>query len=168
MSLERFHQAQSGPSGYSTALLETRSGRKQSHWIWYVFPQLATLGRSPTAQFYGIRDLDEACDYLRDPILGARYAEISASVDGHLATGLSVEYLMGGKTDALKLVSSITLFHAATRRLGSEFRHLEHLCDTILQKVSAQGFPPCAFTRQHTGESCANEKLPPPSFTNET
>ena len=70
MSLDRFHDAQASPSaGYDTALAEIRRGRKTSHWIWYIFPQLAGLGRSSTARAYAIRDLAEACEYLRDPLL---------------------------------------------------------------------------------------------------
>ena len=64
MSLVRFHEAQASRSaGYDTALAEIRRGRKTSHWIWYIFPQLAGLGRSSTAQKYAIRDLAEACAY---------------------------------------------------------------------------------------------------------
>jgi uncharacterized protein (DUF1810 family) len=114
MSLERFHQAQAdAAAGYSTALAEMRSGRKTSHWIWYIFPQLTGLGRSGVAQYYAIRDLDEAREYLRDPVLGARYAEISAAVGEKLEAGVSVERLMSGSIDALKLASSLTLFRAA-------------------------------------------------------
>ena len=121
MSLERFHHAQAdASSGYSTALAEMRSGRKRSHWIWYVFPQLAGLGRSGTAQFFGIRDLDDACEYLRDPVLRARYEEISTAVAEKLEAGVPVERLMGGPTDTLKLASSLTLFHAAASQLGDE------------------------------------------------
>ena len=73
MSLQRFHEAQTDPRvGYDRALAEIRCGRKTSHWIWYIFPQLAGLGRSAMAEKYAIRDLAEACDYLRDPILRAR------------------------------------------------------------------------------------------------
>ncbi len=69
MSLERFHEAQARRSaGYDTALAEIRRGRKTSHWIWYIFPQLAGLGRSSMAENYAIRDLAEACEYLRDPL----------------------------------------------------------------------------------------------------
>ena len=107
MSLERFHQAQARKwAGYATALAEIRNGRKRGHWIWYIFPQLDGLGRSSTARSYSLRDLDEACAYLRDPLLGPRYEEITAAVAERLANGASVEDLMGGSTDALKLVSS--------------------------------------------------------------
>ena len=64
--LARFVTAQNGVFGYDRALAEIRAGRKQSHWMWYIFPQLTGLGRSETARFYGIRDLGEAAAYLDD------------------------------------------------------------------------------------------------------
>lgn len=152
MSLERFHQAQGGRwAGYSTALAEIRAGHKNSHWIWYVFPQLDGLGRSSTARSYALRDLDEACAYLRDPILRQRYEEISAAVAKQLEAGVSVEGLMGGSTDALKLASSVTLFRAAASRLAksdqeSDFARLAACCDLILQRLADQGYEPCGFT----------------------
>jgi uncharacterized protein (DUF1810 family) len=95
MSLERFHEAQAGRSagGYDTAVGEIRAGGKRSHWIWYIFPQIEGLGRSSTARAYAIRDLGEACAYLRDPILRARYEEITAAVSEQLAQGMRVENL---------------------------------------------------------------------------
>ena len=66
--MKRFHEAQaSSHAGYAAALSEIRAGGKRSHWIWYIFPQLAGLGRSSTARFYALRDLDEAQSYLSDP-----------------------------------------------------------------------------------------------------
>src|SRR5438477_13202091 len=121
MSLERFHEAQAGRwAGYDTALTEIRAGGKRSHWIWYIFPQIEGLGRSSMARDYAIRDLDEACAYLRNPILRARYEEIVAAVSEQLVRGIRVEDLMAGRTDALKLVSSLTLFHAAAEQLARE------------------------------------------------
>src|SRR3954468_14611787 len=104
MSLDRFHRAQeSAWSGYATALQEIRSGAKSSHWIWYIFPQIDGLGRSSTARAYALRDIAETCDYLRDPILRAHYEEIAAAVSEQLGRGVSLQTLMGGQTDALKL-----------------------------------------------------------------
>ena len=155
MSLERFHDAQADAhSGYATALAEMRSGRKRSHWIWYVFPQLVGLGRSGTAQFFGIRDLDEACDYLRDPILRARYEEITTAVAEKLEAGVPVERLMGGPTDALKLASSLTLFHAAASQLGDEASDaLARRCDAILRITALQGYPACSLTAKQLSSS---------------
>ncbi|MBF4613443.1 DUF1810 domain-containing protein [Curtobacterium sp. VKM Ac-1376] len=103
--LERFVQAQRGV--HDTALDELRRGRKTSHWMWFVFPQLAGLGRSATAERYGIIGADEARAYLAHPVLGPRLrtaAEVAAA-----APARSADELLGS-TDALKLRSSMTLF----------------------------------------------------------
>jgi uncharacterized protein (DUF1810 family) len=152
MSLERFHQAQDGKwSGYATAHAEMRAGRKSSHWIWYIFPQIDGLGHSSTAREYALRDLDETCVYLRDALLRSRYEEIAGVAAAQLARGVPLETLMGGSTDAYKLVSSITLFRAAASRLaqaegGANFAGLAQCCESILQQTTAQGYPLCAFT----------------------
>lgn len=106
-SLERFLKAQE--SSYPQALEEIRNGRKQTHWIWYIFPQLRGLGRSYNANFYGIADLEEARRYLNHPILGARLREITRALL-LLPEGLSAESILGG-IDALKVCSCMTLFN---------------------------------------------------------
>ena len=150
MSLKRFHDAQDSRSvGYEAALAEMRRGHKTSHWIWYIFPQLAGLGQSATARAYGLTDLAEACSYLRDPLLRERYEEIIHVVDNQLAAGRSLEDLMGSTIDALKLVSSLTLFRAAAQRLAAGdagFENLANRCDSILQKTARQGYPMCVRT----------------------
>jgi uncharacterized protein (DUF1810 family) len=111
MSLDRFKKAQEDPvSGFATAIAELRSGRKTSHWIWYVLPQLASLGRSSTAQFYGINDAGEARDYVRDPLLRARLMEALEVIADHLGKGVPVQVLMGSGGDSAKLASCATLF----------------------------------------------------------
>ena len=105
MGLDRFLTAQDGI--YDRALQELRAGRKTSHWMWFVFPQIAGLGRSLTAQHYAIRDLDEARDYLAHPVLGPRLAEASQALLD-LATTDAAGVL--GGIDAMKLRSSMTLF----------------------------------------------------------
>src|SRR5437879_1705561 len=150
MSLERFHEAQARHwAGYDTALAEIRAGDIRSHWIWYMFPQIEGLGRSSTARAYAIQDLSEACAYLRDPILRARYEEIVAAVSEQLVRGIGVEDLMGGRTDALKLVSSLTLFRAAAEQLARadpDYASLaEHLA-ALLGQTSEQGYSACDFT----------------------
>lgn len=150
MSLARFHQAQADPhGGYGTALAEIRRGRKSTHWIWYIFPQIAGLGHSPMASNYAIRDLAEACTYLRDPILRARYEEITTAVRNQLARGVPLEELMGSRIDALKLVSSLTLFRAAADSLATEdssFEPLAQLCAAAVGQIAVAGYPPCSYT----------------------
>lgn len=105
-SLERFLKAQE--ITYPQALEEIRSGRKQTHWIWYIFPQLKGLGHSYNANFYGIADLEEARQYLNHPILGARLHEITRALQ-LLPEDLSAEAVLGS-IDALKVCSCMTLF----------------------------------------------------------
>lgn len=103
--LDRFLSAQE--RSYDTALSEIKSGRKRSHWMWYIFPQIAGLGMSSTAQYYSIADIDEAREYISHPVLGARLLEISRallSLDSSDATAVM------GYPDDLKLRSSMTLF----------------------------------------------------------
>jgi len=108
VTLHRFHEAQAGT--YATALAELQAGRKQSHWMWFIFPQLASLGRSGTAKFYGIADLAEARAYLADPVLGPRLIACGEAMLAH--PHRSAEDILG-PVDALKLRSSATLFEAA-------------------------------------------------------
>jgi len=150
MSLKRFHEAQAARwGGHDTALAEIRAGGKRTHWIWYIFPQIEGLGRSSTARAYAMQDLGEACAYLRDPILRARYEEIVAAVSEQLVRGIRVEDLMGGRTDALKLVSSLTLFRAAAEQLGREnpvYASLAECLAGLLRQTSGQDYPACDFT----------------------
>jgi uncharacterized protein (DUF1810 family) len=107
--LQRFVDAQDGV--YERALGELRAGRKRSHWIWFVFPQLAGLGSSAMSQEYGISSLDEAVAYLHHPLLGPRLVECVEAVVAVAAEGRSVEDVVG--PDAVKLRSSLTLFAEA-------------------------------------------------------
>jgi uncharacterized protein (DUF1810 family) len=102
--LNRFVSAQA--DSYDQALAELRRGRKTSHWMWWIFPQIAGLGRSDTARFYAIADAAEARAYLAHPLLGPRLIEASEAV---VAAPGSAEAIMGG-IDAVKLKSSMTLF----------------------------------------------------------
>ena len=106
--LDKYVSAQA--RGYDDALREIRSGRKRTHWIWYIFPQLDGLGYSPTAQYYGIRDLEQAKDYMAHPVLGPRLVEISEAL---LALPSSDPGAVMGYPDDLKLCSSMTLFELA-------------------------------------------------------
>jgi uncharacterized protein (DUF1810 family) len=119
--LERFATAQSGV--YPAVLAELRRGRKTGHWMWFVFPQLAGLGRSTVSRLYAIASLDEARAYLAHPVLGPRLRECTAlllEIDGRSAAAV-----LGG-TDAMKLRSSMTLFHRAAPDEPLFARVLEH------------------------------------------
>ena len=105
--LERFVQAQDASGTYHRALDELRNGFKQTHWMWFVFPQVAGLGQSPTSRKYAITSLEEAEAYLRHPVLGPRLVDSANAVAAH--TGLSAVRIFGG-IDAQKLKSSMTLF----------------------------------------------------------
>ena len=104
-NLDRFLDGQR--FGYDYALNEIRNGRKEGHWIWYVFPQLKGLGHSPNAEYYGISGIEEAKQYLAHPILGPRLREISEAL-------LSIENKSAreilSSIDALKVRSCMTLF----------------------------------------------------------
>lgn len=106
-TLQRFVDAQE--RDYETALNEIRNGRKRSHWMWYIFPQVFGLGFSETSRYYAISGRDEAGRYLRHPLLGARLLEISYKLL-NLATDDATAVF--GSPDDLKLRSSMTLFSA--------------------------------------------------------
>ena len=108
--LQRFVDAQEDM--FEAAIAELRTGNKQSHWIWFVFPQLAGLGQSPTAIFYGIKSLDEAGAYLAHPVLGERYRSAVEAIMTWAGRRTAIEIL--GDVDAMKLRSSLTLFEIAS------------------------------------------------------
>ena len=108
--LERFVAAQDSSRTYERAVEELRAGRKRSHWMWFVFPQVAGLGRSATAQHYALAGRAQAAAYLGHPVLGPRLTE-SVRLLADLDTADPVAVL--GSTDARKLQSSMTLFEAA-------------------------------------------------------
>jgi len=110
--LTRFVEAQDAGGTYARALAELRGGRKTSHWMWFVFPQIAGLGRSPTAARYAISGLDEARAYLAHPVLGPRLRECADALLSAGAAGRSAVEILG-EVDALKLRSSMTLFARA-------------------------------------------------------
>lgn len=117
LGLERFVQAQGRV--YSNVLAELRAGRKESHWRWFVFPQIRGLGRSTTAEFFEIQDIKEARGYLLHPLLGVGLLECTGLVLGHRErTARS----MFGFPDNLKLCSSMTLFHEVSPSPKNVFR----------------------------------------------
>ena len=108
--LERFVAAQDSGGSYQQALAELRAGRKRSHWIWYVFPQIKGLGMSPTSQHFGIDGLSEAKAYLAHPVLGPRLLECARNL---LDLEESDPAAIFGSLDAMKVRSSMTLFARA-------------------------------------------------------
>ncbi|MCB2410545.1 DUF1810 domain-containing protein [Hymenobacter lucidus] len=105
--LQRFLSAQE--NDYATALAEIKRGRKTSHWMWYIFPQIQGLGFSETSKFYAIRDQQEAQAYIQHPVLGPRLVEISQAL---LTLESTDAYRIMGSPDDIKLQSSMTLFAA--------------------------------------------------------
>ncbi len=146
IDLERF-RAMRGE--HERALTEIRDGRKRSHWMWYVFPQVAGLGTSPMARQYAITSVDEARAYLDDGPLRADYAAMVDAVhDQVVGNGMRVHDLLGSPDDA-KLVSSLTLFSGVGRRMGAECHDLDDLvrgADEILDAAAGQRLPRCEFT----------------------
>ena len=124
-SLNRFLEAQA--SMYATALREIKNGKKESHWIWYVFPQLRGLGYSSNSYTYGINGLEEAKAYLEHPVLSARLIEITEALLTHSC--IDIEDIMGD-IDALKLRSSMTLFALISETDSVFHRALEVFYDS--------------------------------------
>jgi uncharacterized protein (DUF1810 family) len=164
--LDRFKQAQDARhAGYAAALAELRAGRKQSHWIWYVFPQLRGLGRSSMAVRYALADGDEAADYLRDPVLAQRLVAAASAVRDHVApargAGVPLDVVMGSDIDALKLVSSMTLFAQVAAQMiaggdaRGELADLRAHAIAILDAAAGQGYERCAHTERALAASGA-------------
>jgi uncharacterized protein (DUF1810 family) len=130
-NLERFVQAQKPV--FEQVLAELKSGQKRSHWMWFVFPQLKDLGRSSTAQFYGIASLEEARAYLVHRLLGKRLVICTETLLTHTDTSLN---RILGSPDDLKFCSSMTLFSLASSD-PSVFKHaLNQFCDGRMDKRS--------------------------------
>lgn len=134
--LSRFLTAQDSYSQYKTALEEIRNGRKRSHWMWFVFPQLKGLGHSYNADYYGIAGADEARAYWLHPVLGDRLREIMEAL--LLLNGLSAKQIFGD-VDAMKLRSSMTLFWKVTeeglfRKVLDKY-YEGKMCDSTLEML---------------------------------
>jgi uncharacterized protein (DUF1810 family) len=135
--LERFAAAQAGV--WREVCMELRGGRKRSHWMWFVFPQLAVLGRSSTARHFGLSGLDEAKAYLSHPVLGARLRECCDTLlqlEGRSATAVF------GDVDAMKLRSCLTLFIAAAPQEDVFRRCLERYFDGAADPLTAAALSP--------------------------
>ena len=111
--LQRFKEAQR--RDFDTALAEIKNGRKQSHWMWYIFPQIHGLGFSSMSAYYAIKDLEEAEDFLNDPYLGGNLRKISEAL---LELDTDDPHRVFGSPDDLKLLSCMTLFEAADGKGG--------------------------------------------------
>lgn len=156
MSFSRFKTAQDDAlAGFAAAVRELEGGRKVGHWIWYVFPQLANLGNSYQSRLYSLRDFAEAIEYLQDPELRERLERVTAVVANHVRAGVPVRQLMGSDIDAMKLVSSLTLFE---RVLAVMPPHVREVGGTfaadiaaILEASSVQGLPRCKHTLAAVG-----------------
>jgi uncharacterized protein (DUF1810 family) len=123
--LQRFVTAQAPV--VDTVLEELRAGRKRTHWMWFVFPQLRGLGHSATAQFYGLASLEEARAYLAHPLLGPRLELCTETV---LASGGRSLHAIFGSPDDMKFRSSMTLFALASPDTDTVFRQaLDRWCD---------------------------------------
>jgi uncharacterized protein (DUF1810 family) len=131
--LERFVDAQQPI--YAQVCLELRDGKKRSHWMWFIFPQLAGLGHSPTAQYFAIANKAHAAAYLRHPLLGKRLRECVGLVNSH--TGLSAAQMFGYPDD-LKLHSSLTLFHEVSPEEPIFTQALRQLYGGELDQASVQ------------------------------
>lgn len=135
-NLTRFVSAQNAV--YQTVIDELKAGRKRTHWMWYIFPQLKHLGRSANAKFYGLSDADEAKAYLNHPILGQRLREVSETILS-LSTDNAVEVF--GGIDSRKLKSSMTLFDSVSPNdIFSKIleKYFQSRLDPLTQNLLAQ------------------------------
>jgi uncharacterized protein (DUF1810 family) len=132
------------PSAYERALAELKAGRKRSHWIWFVLPQLQGLGRSAMAQRYGIHGLAEAQAYLEEPLLRQRLEEVISVIGEQLEPpSQSLEHLMGSGLDAAKTISCLTLFEAAGLSSAKELlNQLGRRCPKTDAWLTAPATPP--------------------------
>lgn len=151
MDLQRFKDAQNDSfNGFDTALREIRAGAKRSHWVWYVLPQLRGLGQSSTASHYGIDGESEAIAYLRDPELREHLNVIVAALLSHRHHA-ALSRVMGSRLDAVKAMSSMTLFAAVARTLHAAGEcaacgAIAQSAEEILSWGEAEGLVRCAFT----------------------
>ncbi len=148
-NLQRFLDAQAGIgfTPYETALAEMRVGHKQSHWIWYIFPQIQ-LGTSALSEHFAIKSHDEAKAYLENETLRSRYLEISTEVHRRLEEGVNPTFLMGDSTDRGKLISSTTLFEWAAQNIDPQ--GLLKVSRSILDLVEEVGYSHCRSTTAWT------------------
>ena len=153
-SLVRFIEAQDNSAMYERAIKELTDGRKNTHWIWFIFPQIRGIGSSHYATYYGIQSIEEAKDYLMHPLLGPRYVEAMHIVHQKLLNErVSLLTLMSAEIDCLKFTSSLTLFSTALGKLSennssldANLVRLEKYIDELVNSDQIGNFP-CQLTR---------------------
>jgi uncharacterized protein (DUF1810 family) len=148
IDLDRFVDAQR--HDFALALREIEEGRKRSHWMWYIFPQVIGLGASEMSRRYAINSVAEAKAFLVHPVLGDRYQRIVDAVWSQIVeVGIPVHELFGSPDDT-KLVSSLTLFAAAARELDPPVTDAAFVtrADEVLQAAHAQGLNRCTVTER--------------------
>jgi uncharacterized protein (DUF1810 family) len=150
--LDRFKRAQEQHGSFVDAMSELRTGRKTSHWVWWVFPQIAGLGTSGTSVRFALSGRDETCAYLADDLLRSRLVEAVTAVHEQLVgqPRRRIDALMGSEVDVLKLVSSMTLFaevalESAVRELPG-IDGLRRAAVEILGVARSAGYPACDRT----------------------
>ena len=148
--VERFIAAQDHGE-FESALAEIEAGRKRSHWIWFVFPQIRGLGTSQMSREYAIAGRQEAEAFLQHPVLSARLMKIAEAAAAQMRKGVPITVLMGSSVDAAKLVSSMTLFAAVARSMPEGQRTpvttaIANAADAILTAAASQGFARCSHT----------------------
>jgi uncharacterized protein (DUF1810 family) len=130
------------------ALSEINSGRKRSHWMWFIFPQIHGLGSSRTSATYAIRSRAEATAFLQDPTLGPAYRQLFDAVWHQVVErGVSVRSLFD-RPDDQKLISSLTLFAGIAADLGDEWTVLRENANDVLDRAAEQGLPRCTATQR--------------------
>ena len=150
VDLKRFH-IRFEQGWQAIALKELTAGRKPSHWIWWVFPQLDGLSNSSVSERYALEDDDAARDFLDDELLRHGLVAVTAVVRQQLEAGRRLVELMGGAIDAHKLVSSLTLFASVCDPDIGSHQQLAVDCAVVLRLAAEQGLPPCTYTRDALG-----------------
>ena len=149
--LERFHDGYR--RHFDDALAEINGGRKTSHWMWFIFPQVAGLGTSPTAVHYAIRDRTEADSFVRDPVLGPGYrALVDAVWRQVIGSGVTLRELFD-RPDDHKLVSSLTLFSGVADQVGGDWSTTVEQANELLKQAETQGLAPCTITQRFVADA---------------
>lgn len=149
--LERLLEAQA--QDFDRAFAEIREGKKQTHWMWFVFPQVPREGDSPTASRYAVPSVEHAAAFLKHEVLGRNYLEIVREVRRQLLESVASQKVLGllGKPDHLKFVSSVTLMGAVARRNG--LTDVANVCDGCLELAYSDGMSKCALTEAFLRET---------------